>query len=480
VSRPYWRFHAASVLITTVSAALIAAPAGAVTSRVASVVDTTKVQYKAANGKQNSVVMTRSGNTITIDDRVAITPGKGCKPVRGDKTKVTCTTTKAPTRVRVYTYDRDDTVLNRTGLGMTADGGTGNDRIHGGPRADMLRGGAGTDHLYGYGGADGLYGDDGGDRLYGGDGDDWVEGGRGKDALAGEKGNDTLLGMEGDDREYGGPGVDKFHQQQESSGSDADLFVGGADEDEVIYITRSRAVRADNDGAKGDDGAKGEHDSIGTDVETIVGGEGDDWLSGNSSRTVLFGWGGDDVLIGGGGDDALIGGSGRDRLYGGPGDDGLSGDEGNGGEPDQMFGGTGRDLVTYDGYTSPVTVDLDGANGDDGRVGERDTVGSDVEDIHGGSGGDRLTGNAATNLIYGNDGDDIIRGGAGGDELEGGDGRDKVYGEAGDDSLSGSDGYRYNIPDRLDGGTNATAAGDVCQRDASDTVVDCERDRPSF
>lgn len=476
--RPHRQLRTACIIITTVATALIATPAGAATTRVASIVDSTKVQYKAANGKQNSVVLTRSGNTITIDDRVAITPGKGCKAVKGDKTKVTCTPSKAPTRVRVYTYDRNDTVINRTGLGMTADGGTGNDKLYGGPRADSLQGGTGADRLHGAGGNDSLNGDEGNDRLWGGDGDDSVDGGPGNDALAGEKGHDALLGMAGDDREYGGPGADKFYQSQESSGSDADLFSGGADEDEVVYITRAKAIRADNDGVTGDDGAAGEHDSIGVDVENIVGGEGDDWIAGNSARNVLTGWTGNDVLAGGGGADALIGGAGQDRLYGGPGDDGLSGDEGNGGYADQMFGGSGRDLVSYDSYTSPVTVDLDGATGDDGRSGERDTVGSDVEDIHGGSGGDRLTGNAANNLIYGNDGDDIIRGGAGNDEVEGGDGRDEVYGDAGDDSLSGADGYRYDIPDRLDGGANTTAAGDVCQPDASDTVVNCERDRP--
>jgi Ca2+-binding RTX toxin-like protein len=480
VSRPPWRLRTALILITTISTALIAAPAGAATPRVASVVDVTKVQYKAANGKQNSVLLTRSGNTIIIDDRVAITPGKGCRAVKGDKTKVRCTTSKAPTRVRVYTYDRNDVVVNHTGLGMTADGGTGDNKLYGGPRADTLTGDSGVDYLYGNGGNDTLDGYEGNDRLWGGDGDDFLEGGYGNDALAGGNGHDSLLGQDGNDREYGGPGVDKFYQSSDPSGPDADQFFGGADEDEAVYISRSRPIRADNDGAKGDDGAKGEHDTIGTDVENIVGGEGDDWIAGNSARNVLVGWTGNDVLAGGGGNDALSGGAGRDRLYGGPGDDGLVGDEGNGGYADQMFGGSGRDLVAYDNYTSPVTVDLDGASGDDGRSGERDTVGSDVEDLHGGSGGDRLTGNAANNLIYGNDGNDIVRGGAGSDELEAGDGRDEVYGEAGDDSLSGSDGYRYNIPDRLDGGANATAAGDICQPDSSDTVVNCERDRPSF
>ena len=91
------------------------------------------MQYKAAKGKQNKVVVTRSGNTVTVDDKVAVKAGKGCKAVKGDKTKVRCTTKKAPTRVRVYTYDRNDSIVNKTGLATTADGGTGNDSITGGP-----------------------------------------------------------------------------------------------------------------------------------------------------------------------------------------------------------------------------------------------------------------------------------------------------------------------------------------------------------
>jgi serralysin len=339
VSRPHWRRRAAFTLLTTVSTAMIAAPAGAATTRVASVVETTKVQYKAAAGKQNSVVLTRSGNTITIDDRVAITPGKGCKAVRGDKTKVRCTTAKAPTRVRVYTYDRNDVVLNRTGLGMTANGGSGNDRLYSGPGTDFLYGDTGTDQLHGNGGRDSLYGDEGNDRLWGEDGDDTLDGGRGNDALSGGNGHDRLFGMDGNDREYGGAGVDNFHQTYDPDLSDADLFVGGPDEDEVVYIARSRAVAADNDGVTGDDGSRGEGDTISTDVENIVGGDGNDWLAGNSARNVLYGSRGDDVLYGAGGNDALNGGDGRDRLYGGAGDDGLRGGPGDNGASDRLDGG---------------------------------------------------------------------------------------------------------------------------------------------
>lgn len=325
---------AGAALLTMLSTGVLAAPAQAATAGVATVVESTKVRYKAAKGKQNRVVVTRSGNTITVDDKVAVKAGKGCRAVKGDKTRVRCTTKKAPTRIRVYTFDRNDSVVNRTGLGMTADGGTGADTLTGGPRSDTLRGGSGADKLYGLGGTDWMTGSDGNDRLDGGDGDDSLDGGFGNDTLVGRNGHDQLLGMDGNDKEYGGAGPDTFDQAYDPSLPDADLFAGGSGEDTVTYISRARAVIADNDGAKGDDGAKNEHDSIGTDVENIDGGDGNDRLTGNSARNVLRGLGGNDTLIGGGGDDALDGGTGKDHLNGGAGDDSLFGDD--------SFGAPGR------------------------------------------------------------------------------------------------------------------------------------------
>ena len=48
----------------------------------------------------------------------------------------------------MFTYDRNDSVVNKTGLGMTADGGTGDDKLYGGPAKDDLRGDSGNDRLY--------------------------------------------------------------------------------------------------------------------------------------------------------------------------------------------------------------------------------------------------------------------------------------------------------------------------------------------
>ncbi|MEV0897063.1 calcium-binding protein [Actinoplanes sp. NPDC049802] len=378
MSRSVWPARLAVLLTGGATVALIAAPAQAASTGVASVDGTTKVQYKAATGKQNRVVLTRTGNTITIDDVVAVKAGKGCKAVKGDKTKTMCTTSKAPTRIRVYTYDRNDIVTNNTDVWSALDGGTGNDKLLGGARGDRLTGGAGVDRLHGLGGNDYFLGGPGGDLL---------NGGAGNDTVHGESGNDVILGETGDDDLFGETGNDRMH--------------------------------------------------------------------------------------GGAGNDTLMGYAGRDRLYGDAGFDRLSGDENDKNvSADILMGGDGEDWVNYGSYMKGVRVDLDGASGDDGRPGEGDTVGADVEVIQGSYAGDTLIGNASANYIHGDVGNDTIYGLGGDDTLFGSSGNDKVYGGAGDDTLEGDEEPR--TADRLDGGANGTA-GDTCRAYKGDTRVNCER-----
>ncbi|WP_460826446.1 Ig-like domain-containing protein [Massilia terrae] len=85
----------------------------------------------------------------------------------------------------------------------------------------------------------------------------------------------------------------------------------------------------------------------------LVGGNGDDTLSGNPNNNAediiqggngndtISGYGGTDVLYGGNGDDKLSGGSGIDYLYGDSGNDTLDG----GADGDYLFGGKGNDIL---------------------------------------------------------------------------------------------------------------------------------------
>jgi hypothetical protein len=92
--------------VAVASTALFAMPAQAASAGAAKVVGSSTVQFNALMGKSNSLTITISGRTVTLNDKVAIKAGKGCKAVKGDKTKARCTTSQNPNWFRVYTGDR--------------------------------------------------------------------------------------------------------------------------------------------------------------------------------------------------------------------------------------------------------------------------------------------------------------------------------------------------------------------------------------
>jgi serralysin len=102
---------------------------------------------------------------------------------------------------------------------------------------------------------------------------------------------------------------------------------GGAGHDSVSYEFATKPVTVDLDGASRDDGQAGEYDTVGADVEDVVGGSGADRITGNNAANGLFAGGGVDIVHGGGGNDTIDGGNGADWLYGDAGDDSLDGFE---------------------------------------------------------------------------------------------------------------------------------------------------------
>jgi serralysin len=313
---------------------LIATPAQAASTGEVAV--GTYLEFKAASGKKNKLVVSRSGDKITFDDAVSLKAGKGCKAVSGHKTVVACTVHN-PGTVVVTLGDKNDSFTSRTDLRFNVYGGSGDDKLTGGAGAEMLDGGTGKDKLYGNAGADQLRGRSGNDLLDAGDGDDSLAGGDGNDTLVGRAGNDQLWGDAGEDVYWAGAGNDRMQDGKKSE----DVFHGGTGSDEVSYIGRSKAIVADADGRSRDDGESGEHDTIDADVERLVGGEGSDRLTGNASNNFLSGSGGNDVLVGLGGDDDLTGWTGKDTMDSGDGDDWLDG----GPDADTMSGGAGADVI---------------------------------------------------------------------------------------------------------------------------------------
>jgi hypothetical protein len=135
--------------------------------------------------------------------------------------------------------------------------------------------------------------------------------GDGDDVLEYTDGANHIYGGLGNDKIYAGGGADVI-----MGGDGADLMKGEGGKDTVSYADHAFTVWADADGAVGDDGSAGEMDTIGKDVEKIVGGRGADFIQGGESDDEFYGGDGDDTMTGGGGADRMFGEAGFDLLYG--------------------------------------------------------------------------------------------------------------------------------------------------------------------
>jgi Ca2+-binding RTX toxin-like protein len=107
--------------------------------------------------------------------------------------------------------------------------------------------------------------------------------------------------------------------------------------------------------------------------------------------------------------------------------------------------------------------------GQNGEVGENDSIAADIENLTGGSGNDLLRGNASANLIHGGAGNDTIEGGAGNDALYGDAGNDLLYGGVGNDMLVGGAGT-----DTLVGGDGDDFIDSTDSPATNDTLIDCD------
>jgi Ca2+-binding RTX toxin-like protein len=214
--------------------------------------------------------------------------------------------------------------------------------------------------------------------LFGGNGDDYLVGGRAGDKLDGGAGNDWLNG-----------------------GAGADELEGGDGTDTADYSGYYAAVNVSLDDAA-NDGPAAEGDNVHSTVENLVGGFGNDTLTGSGAANYIQGAGGTDTIYGLGGDDTLDGGmggifplnrnTGNDQLWGGDGNDTLhASDFGN----NSLYGEAGNDkLFGYGGADN-----LYGASGNDNLYG-----GANDDQLFGGTGDDYLDGQAGNDKVYGNAG----------------------------------------------------------------------------
>jgi len=379
------------------------------------------------------------------------------------------------------------------------EGGGGDDMLQGRGGKDVLNGGAGSDTasfedtnqsvVLVLNGASDVTANVGGldedtlrniENIVGGSGNDTLTGDGLANSLAGGAGDDTLSGALGDDRLQGGAGLDTldggggvdtavYSEKLDAvvvtlnEGQDATVQVGGVAED-IVRNVENVVGGAGDDILTGD--ALANHLDGGEGADTLSGGLGDDFLRGGAGSDLIDGGGGVDTvlftdqtlgvvlalnegtvvtaLVGGVNDDQvvnvenIVGGAGADALTGdglanfidgGAGDDILSG----GGGLDMLDGGVGTDTASYAEKNAAVSVTLNRSTFVSVTVGGvvEDSI-RNIENVIGGSAGDMLVGDAAANALSGGGGDDFLQGMTGADTLDGGAGTDTVvYSEKG-------------------------------------------------
>ena len=217
-------------------------------------------------------------------------------------------------------------------------------------------------------------------------------------------------------------------------------------------------------------------------IENVIGGSGDDTITGNDADNVIDGGAGTDYVVyaGNSADYTVTDNGSRYTIRGAEGTDTLiniefltfaDGDfdpaslagplftEGN----DNVSGSAADD--NYDALGGNDTVS--GLGGNDiirGGAGNDFIHGNEGRDyLFGGAGVDRLFGDAGNDVLEGGDGDDIHSGGLGTDRFVGGAGADTYLGGAGVDTIDyrfASSGVVFDLTFNGVGGTVGDAAGD--------------------
>ena len=266
----------------------------------------------------------------------------------------------------------------------TIKGGAGDDRIFGGPNPADARddedGGSGLTN------ADRLHGEGGNDMLFGGYGDDILWGGAGNDTLNGGAGNDKFYGGAGSDMIHADAGDETINGWIENPGTDTEAGKDPMASDTVSYAKLEEGITrtlSDPGGSTTIGGA-----TI-TNVENIIGSQGDDNLTGNNQNNVIEGGEGGDTLA----------------------------------------GGDGEDTLSYEGSDDWVRITLNaGAAATTSRGHASGDNATAFENVRGSAFDDDLTGDTGNNKLWGMAGDDTIEGAGGNDTLEGGAGADDLDG----------------------------------------------------
>jgi Ca2+-binding RTX toxin-like protein len=267
--------------------------------------------------------------------------------------------------------------------------GSGNDTVWGNFQTNRIETGAGNDTLLSNGGGDTLIGGPGDDYYYnvassdnlieavnGGidtvspgeavftlpdnienlvnntaSGDGVFTGNALANEMTGASGNDRIYGLGGNDTLSGGGGYDELYG---GAGDDNYLLYPGYDETDLI-------VELENQGIDRITTYLSSY-TLPDNVENLWAGPVlglGHMFTGNGLANHIIGGEGNDVLSGLGGNDLIEGTSGNDALYGGDGDDNLNGGTGN----NALYGGAGNDLLHI--FPASSNTVIDGGDGYD-------------------------------------------------------------------------------------------------------------------
>jgi len=264
------------------------------------------------------------------------------------------------------------------------------------------------------------------------------------DSFFGDDENNTITAGLGNDEIYAGGGNDSII---EASGGGDDIYDGQGGTDLVNYSSVESALIINLDAAV--DHATGA--DIGTDqlisIESVLSGQGEDELSGNSSNNYFDSGFGDDLIRGRDGDDVLFGNNGDDTIIGGSG-------------ADVIDGGAGIDTASYIDAVSGVVAYLSaGAPGTGDAAGD---IFTSIENVEGSAFNDLIVGDSMSNGLSGLSGNDTLNGMAGDDVLNGGGGGDVLDGGAGMDTADYAESTnRVLINMATDSITSGHATGDT-------------------
>ncbi|MFM9965610.1 MAG: Ig-like domain-containing protein [Planctomycetaceae bacterium] len=169
-----------------------------------------------------------------------------------------------------------------------------------------------------------------------GAGNDRIVGSFAADSVDAGAGNDTLTGGLGDDILIGNAGTDLLVETSDAAVLTlSNTALDSADGLDLLFTIENAALT----GGAGDNVINASDFTKG--AVTLLGGEGNDTLTGGSKNDAISGQDGDDELHGGLGNDTVLGGFGNDELFGDAGNDLLIG----GFDIDMIDGGAGRDTV---------------------------------------------------------------------------------------------------------------------------------------